>query len=185
MTTARQEHRLAILSRYGVVVALAALIGFGAWRYDNFLGQFNILSFAAYNSIFALVSLAILLVATMNIAHSFLRAVAERRRELGLLRALGATQRDLAALLLAEAAVLGLCGGIAGLVGARLSALVVDVCARRFVPDFPFKPETFFAFDWSVVAIGVGASVLACLVGALLPARMASRVDPAAALSGS
>ncbi len=62
MTTARQEHRLAILSRYGVVVALAALIGFGALRYDNFLGKFNILSFAAYNSIFALVSLGMALV---------------------------------------------------------------------------------------------------------------------------
>ena len=143
------------------------------------------LAITLMTALFALVSLAILLVATMNIAHSFLRAVAERRRELGLLRALGATQRDLASMLLAEAAVLGLCGGLAGLVGARLSALVVDVCARRFVPDFPFKPESFFAFDWSVVALGLGASIVACLVGALLPARMAARVDPAAALSGS
>lgn len=62
MTTARQEHTLAILSRYGVVAALAALVAFGAWRYDNFLGKFNILSFAAYNSIFALVSLGMALV---------------------------------------------------------------------------------------------------------------------------
>jgi len=62
MTTARQEQTLATLSRYGVVVALAALIAFGAWRYDNFLGKFNILSFAAYNSIFALVSLGMALV---------------------------------------------------------------------------------------------------------------------------
>lgn len=53
---------LASLSRYGVVAALAALIGFGAWRYDNFLGTFNILSFAAYNSMFALVSLGMALV---------------------------------------------------------------------------------------------------------------------------
>jgi len=62
MTTARQEQTLVTLSRYGVVVALAALIAFGAWRYDNFLGRFNILSFAAYNSIFALVSLGMALV---------------------------------------------------------------------------------------------------------------------------
>jgi len=62
MTTARQGQTLTTLSRYGVVVALAALIAFGAWRYDNFLGKFNILSFAAYNSIFALVSLGMALV---------------------------------------------------------------------------------------------------------------------------
>lgn len=48
---------LRLFGRYGVVVALILLIAFGAWRYDNFLGQFNILSFLRYNSMFALVAL--------------------------------------------------------------------------------------------------------------------------------
>ena len=48
---------LRIFGRYGVVLALVVLIGFGAWRYDNFLGAFNILSFLRYNSMFALVAL--------------------------------------------------------------------------------------------------------------------------------
>jgi ribose transport system permease protein len=47
----------ATLSRYGVVAALVLLVAFGAWRYDNFLGTFNILTFLRYNSMFALVSL--------------------------------------------------------------------------------------------------------------------------------
>jgi ribose transport system permease protein len=45
------------VGRYGVIGALIALIIFGALRYDNFLGAFNILSFVRYNSMFALVSL--------------------------------------------------------------------------------------------------------------------------------
>ncbi len=48
---------LRLFGRYGVVVALILLVAFGAWRYDNFLGQFNILSFLRYNSMFALVAL--------------------------------------------------------------------------------------------------------------------------------
>jgi hypothetical protein len=48
---------LRFFGRYGVVVALILLIAFGAWRYDNFLGAFNILSFLRYNSMFALVAL--------------------------------------------------------------------------------------------------------------------------------
>jgi len=48
---------LRLFGRYGVVLALVLLIGFGAWRYDNFLGAFNILSFLRYNSMFALVAL--------------------------------------------------------------------------------------------------------------------------------
>lgn len=135
--------------------------------------------------LFALVSLAFLLVAAMNIAHGFFRAVAERRRELGLLRALGATERDLSRMLLSEAAVLGLVGGTSGVVLARLAGFVLDLAARRFVPDFPFKPETFFSFDLGVIAIGLGASLAACLLGAILPARLASRVDPASALQGA
>lgn len=143
------------------------------------------LAITLMTALFALVSLAILLVAAMNIAHSFFRAVAERRRELGLLRALGATQRDLSSLLLMEAAAIGLAGGALGIVVARLAALVIDLGAARFVPDFPFKPESFFAFDAATIAIGLSASLLACLLGALLPARLAARVDPAAALQGS
>ena len=45
------------LARLGVVIALAALIVFGALRYDNFLSPYNILSFLRYNSMFALIAL--------------------------------------------------------------------------------------------------------------------------------
>jgi ribose transport system permease protein len=45
------------LGRYGVIAALILLIAFGAIRYDNFLGLFNVLTFMRYNSMFALVSL--------------------------------------------------------------------------------------------------------------------------------
>lgn len=45
------------LARLGVILALAALIVFGALRYDNFLSPFNILSFLRYNSMFALIAL--------------------------------------------------------------------------------------------------------------------------------
>ena len=45
------------LARFGVILALAGLILFGALRYDNFLSPFNILSFLRYNSMFALIAL--------------------------------------------------------------------------------------------------------------------------------
>ena len=45
------------LRSQGVLLALALLILFGAWRYDNFLGPFNILTFLRYNSMFALIAL--------------------------------------------------------------------------------------------------------------------------------
>ena len=61
-TLAGRERGLLVLGRYGVVLGLAALIGFGALRYDRFLSAFNVLSFLGYNSMFALVSLGMLFV---------------------------------------------------------------------------------------------------------------------------
>lgn len=46
-----------LLSRQGVLVALVLLVLFGAWRYENFLGEYNVLSVLRYNSMFALVAL--------------------------------------------------------------------------------------------------------------------------------
>ena len=46
-----------LLRNYGVVIAFAIFLAFGFWRYDNFLGSYNILSFLRYNSMFTLVAL--------------------------------------------------------------------------------------------------------------------------------
>ena len=139
-----------------------------------------------------LVTLALSLLATLitglaavNTMQTFYASVRERIREIGILRAVGATRGDVAGVVLAEAAATGLVGGIAGVLLARLAALVVDRLAQTGLPDFPFKPPTFFAFHAGHVAIGVGVALLAALLGAFLPARAAARLDPAKALTES
>jgi ABC-type antimicrobial peptide transport system permease subunit len=87
--------------------------------------------------------------------------------------------------MLALAAVVGVLGGVAGMVVAWVAALGADVLAARKLPEFPFKPESFFAFPWWLYAMGVGFAALFAVVGAFGPARRAARVEPAAALSGS
>lgn len=133
--------------------------------------------------LFALVSVAMVSIAAINIAHSFFRTVAERRRELGVMRSVGASARDVRTLVLAEAACIGLAGGAIGIVVARLFALAIDAASRRWVPDFPFKPDTYFAFGWTLLAGALGCSILACMLGAFWPARAAARLEPTEALT--
>lgn len=57
LTPPAARRLLGRLGRHGAALALAGLIGFGALRYDNFLGAFNVLSVLRYNAMFALVSL--------------------------------------------------------------------------------------------------------------------------------
>jgi hypothetical protein len=134
-------------------------------------------------ALLSLVAVVILIVSASNIATTFRALVAERRGEIALYRALGASGRDVAQWMLALAVAVGVLGGAAGLLTARLAALGADRLARTELPDFPFKPETFFAFPSSLLAGALGFAVAFAVVGAFGPARRAARIDPALALA--
>jgi ABC-type lipoprotein release transport system permease subunit len=139
---------------------------------------------ALTTSALALLSALICLLAAFNIAHALSASVRARARELGVMRAVGASRADIFQLVLAEAGVLGLFGGAAGTLLALLGALAIDALALRALPGFPFKPDTFFRLPWWLALGGLCLGALAALAGAWGPARRASRVDPARVLSG-
>lgn len=121
--------------------------------------------------------------AALAIAQSLSASVRARAKEIAVLQALGAAPSDVRRVVLLEGAIVGLAGGLAGAVLAWAAALGADRLASRVVPDFPFRPETFFAFPAWVLLLGVAVPVLSSVVGALAPAAAAARVDPARALS--
>lgn len=131
----------------------------------------------------ALVAGVVLLVSASNIAYTFRVLVSERRAELGLYRALGATSGDVVQWGLAIATVVGVVGGTVGVVTARLAALAVDAFAASRLPDFPFKPSSFFAFPAWLVASGIVVGAVFAFVGALGAVLQAARMDPARALT--
>jgi ABC-type lipoprotein release transport system permease subunit len=127
----------------------------------------------------------IVAISAINIAHNFFMQVSDRRREIGVLRAVGATQGDVMGLVLGEAAVIGLVSGIMGCLLAFSGGLIIDWVSRTIVPDFPFKPGSWFDFQWWVLALGIGFATLFSVLGGLLPAYKASRLEPATALSAT
>ncbi len=133
----------------------------------------------------SLVAGVILVVSASNIAYTFRVLVTERRAEIALYRAVGATAADMRAWMLGLAALVGVLGGAVGLLVARGLALATDAVAAGKLPDFPFKPATFFAFPPWLWGAGLAFAALFAALGAFGPARRAARVEPAAALSGS
>jgi putative ABC transport system permease protein len=136
-------------------------------------------------ALLVLVAAVILLVAALNIAHTFRVLVAERQPEIGLYRALGATASDMRSWMLALALVVGSVAGAIGAIIARLCALLADWRAGIDLPDFPFKPESFFVFPPWLWLAGIGFAALFALLGAAGPARRAAKTDPAQALTRS
>jgi putative ABC transport system permease protein len=117
----------------------------------------------------AAISLSVAGVGIMNV---MLVSVSERTREIGLLKALGGTQRQILTVFLIEAALISTGGGLLGLgIGIGIGQI-----AQQIFPDFPVQPPV-----WAVVAaVGVSASVGLIFGG--VPARNASRLDPVEAL---
>jgi len=118
----------------------------------------------------AAISLAVAGIGIMNV---MLVSVSERTREIGLLKALGATRTQIAAVFLAEAAMLSLVGGALGLA----LGLGAGRALQYVYPVFPAQPP-----EWAVVA-AVAVSLGVGLVFGAIPARRAARLDPIAALA--
>jgi putative ABC transport system permease protein len=118
----------------------------------------------------AAISLSVAGVGIMNV---MLVSVSERTREIGLLKAIGATSGQVMRVFLAEASMLSVAGG---LVGVLLAALLTAL-ARRLYPDFPMQPPPWALPAAMVVSLSVG------ILFGVLPARRAARLDPIMALT--
>jgi ABC-type antimicrobial peptide transport system permease subunit len=139
---------------------------------------------ALTTSAMALLSILICIIAAVNIAHALSAAVRAREREIGVMRAVGASRADVRNIILAEAAVVGFLGGGVGTLGAWAVARGVDFVSASYLPNFPFKPDTFFAFPLPLLGGGAALGVLAALAGAYFPSRRAAAMDPARTLAG-
>jgi putative ABC transport system permease protein len=100
--------------------------------------------------------------------------VLERRREMGIMKALGAGDRRISSLLLVEAAILGTAGGLAG--------YALGLALARFIGTGFTGPMA--AFQPAVLPITLAISVIAALAASALPIRRALGVQPAAVLRG-
>ncbi|TVT60599.1 MAG: FtsX-like permease family protein [Azoarcus sp. PHD] len=118
----------------------------------------------------AAISLAVAGILVMNV---MLVAVTQRTGEIGLLKALGATARDIRFAFLTEAALLSIAGAMVGYGLGHLGAWGI----RLAYPVLPAWPP-----DWAVAA-GLGTALGTGLLFGVLPARRAARLDPVQALA--
>jgi len=110
-------------------------------------------------------------------------AVVRRRAQLALLRVLGMTRRALVAMLLAEAAVIGAAGALAGIgLGHASAAFVLQRFGAELGGGYFRGLAPSLVLDWPALALFFSLGVLAALLGSLAPALEAARAEPAAAL---
>lgn len=157
-------------------------LGFGSISIVDQLEQFRTV-FLIIDSVLGLLGGISLLVASFGIANTMIMSILERTREIGIMKAIGAEDREIKLIFFVEAAVLGLIGGLIGV----LCAWGIDAIANRLAYRFILKPQgaSFVDFFWLPPWLSIGAILFALVVSilaALYPAARAARIDPVRAL---
>jgi putative ABC transport system permease protein len=134
---------------------------------DVFLGIFGSLALA---------------VASIGIVNTLVMAILERRREIGIMKAIGASDGDVKKLFFAEAGAMGIFGGIAGVALGWAIGQVINLGTNIYLRRQSFPPEHFWSVPWWLVAFAVLFSFGVSLISGLYPAGRAARLDPVQAL---
>lgn len=116
-----------------------------------------------------------LAIAALGIANAMLASIRERRREIGVLKAVGAADRDVRRIFLVEAATVGFLGGVVGTVVGWSCAQLLAGVVNGYLRSQNLSPVAL-TVPWSIiVGVVVGATVLAIVAG-MIPAQRAARM---------
>jgi putative ABC transport system permease protein len=134
---------------------------------DMFLGIFGSLALA---------------VASLAIVNTLVMAVLERRREIGIMKALGASDIDVKKLFFAEAASMGLVGGALGVALGWAIGRAINIGTNLYLHKMKMPTENLWTVPLWLVAGAIAFSVIVSIVAGMYPAARAAKLDPVQAL---
>ncbi len=121
-----------------------------------------------------------LIVGAVGIANTMVMNVTERTREIGVLKATGASNAQVLRIFLTDAAILGVAGGAAGIALGYLISLSINMAAARYLGEGMLTT----AVTPELVVFALGFSLIIGVVAGIYPAYRAVRLDPVEALRG-
>jgi ABC-type antimicrobial peptide transport system permease subunit len=134
---------------------------------DLFLGIFGSLAIA---------------VASLGIVNTLVMAILERRREIGIMKAIGASDADVQKLFFVEASSMGAFGGALGILLGWTIGRVINIGTNIYLQRNQIPTENFWYVPWWLVALAMGFSIVVSLVAGIYPASRAAKLDPVQAL---
>jgi putative ABC transport system permease protein len=156
-------------------------MGFGAFSLvdaTRSMRQF----FAVLDGFLAIFGSLALAVASIGIVNTLVMAILERRREIGIMKALGASDADVRGLFFAEAGAMGLVGGAVGVTLGWTIGRLINFGMNIYLERQHFPPAQIWSVPPWLVLSAIAFSIVVSLLSGLYPASRAARLDPVQAL---
>jgi putative ABC transport system permease protein len=138
--------------------------------------------FSVFDSLLGIFGSLALAVATLGIVNTLVMAILERRREIGVLKALGAADSDVQQLFFVEAGVMGFFGGILGVAFGWLLGRAITFGTNVYLKRQNLNPIDLSYVPWWLVALALAFAVVVSLAAGLYPASRAAKLNPVDAL---
>src|SRR6185312_1076048 len=119
-----------------------------------------------------------LVVASLGIVNTLVMAILKRRREIGIMKALGASDGDVKLLFFAEAGAMGLLGGAVGVALGWTIGRIINFGMNIYLKQQHFPPEQIWFVPWWLVLGSIAFALVVSLLSGLYPASRAAKLDP-------
>ena len=156
------------------------------WRTFDFLEQFSEMkkAFLVFDALMAVFGLVALIIASLGIINTMIMSILDRKREIGILKSLGAQDHQIRLLFLVESGLIGLIGSLGGiLLGWSISRIASFFLKRYMESNGTPVAEMFYFPLWLIGGAFVFGVAISLLAGSY-PAARAARIDPVEALRG-
>ena len=154
------------------------------FRTFSFAAQFEEIQrmFLYLDLALGVVGLIALITASLGIVNTMVMSITERRKEIGVLKSLGADELDIRKLFLVESGVIGAIGTLTGILMGWVITRIVSAAAQAYMKNQGITPMDLFALPLWLFLIALGVGVGVSVLAGFYPAARAARVDPVEAL---
>lgn len=139
-------------------------------------------AFLILDSLLGAVGFIALFVATLGIINTMVMSILERTREIGIMKSIGGSEKEIRTIFFAEAGTIGFLGSILGLgVGWLVTRIAQKILDAKLIPEDLSQVEIFYFPLWLIFG-AIAFAILLSLAAGLYPASRAARIDPVKAL---
>jgi putative ABC transport system permease protein len=156
-------------------------MGYSAFSLNDLLAGAK-RAFLLLDILLGLVGSIALAVSSLGIINTMVMSILERTREIGIMKAIGGSDRDVRGIFMVEAGTIGLIGGVAGIILGWAVGRIINFGANFYIVRQGGTAGNLFSLPWWLIGAALAFALFVSLIAGSYPARRAARLDPIQAL---